>query len=203
MPAVLAVVDWYAVARRRSRLEAWAKPATLLSLAGAAASVGATERAGGWWLLTALLLGALGDAFLLVDTPGRFRAGLAAFLIGHLAYLGCFVAVGLQPRGWSWLGLGVLAVTLVVTRSVIAATYRLEGLALAVPVTAYMVVIGAMLVTAWLTGVPLIAAGATLFVVSDAMLGLNRFVRPWRWADLMVIVSYHLGQALIVAGMLG
>jgi uncharacterized membrane protein YhhN len=65
-----------------------------------------------------------------------------------------------------------------------------------------MLVIGAMVVTAFGTGRPLVAAGALVFMVSDAVLALDRFVRPRSWAPLAVMVTYHLGQGLIVAGAL-
>jgi uncharacterized membrane protein YhhN len=66
-----------------------------------------------------------------------------------------------------------------------------------------MVVIGAMVVTAWMTGEWLIGLGAVTFMVSDSVLAVAKFVRRRRHADLAVMVTYHLGQALIVAGVLG
>ncbi len=82
-------------------------------------------------------------------------------------------------------------------------THRLGGRALSVPVGVYMAVIGAMLVLAWCTGEPLVALGATVFVASDAILSVNRFVRPVPHGRLLLMVAYHVGQALIVAGVLG
>ena len=79
---------------------------------------------------------------------------------------------------------------------------REGGPALGGAVTAYMVVIGAMVVTAWATGHPLVALGATVFMVSDAVLALDRFVRARRFGSLAVMVTYHLGQVLIVLGVL-
>ena len=82
------------------------------------------------------------------------------------------------------------------------ATHRQGGAALSVPVAVYTAAIGAMLVCAWFTGEPLLALGATIFVASDATLSVDRFVRPLPRAHLLVMVTYHLGQALIVAGVL-
>ena len=62
--------------------------------------------------------------------------------------------------------------------------------------------IGAMVIYAFATGVGLIAIGATVFAVSDTVLARDRFVRPWDGAQLLVMVTYHVGQALIVAGVL-
>jgi uncharacterized membrane protein YhhN len=59
-----------------------------------------------------------------------------------------------------------------------------------------------MVVAAWATGRPLLALGATVFMASDAVLASDRFVRPLRWGRLAVMVTYHLGQVLIVLGVL-
>jgi len=202
LPACFALVDWYAVAREDRRTETWAKPLVLSSLIVAAAVLGATSTTAGLWLLAALVFGLLGDVALLSDTLPRFRAGVAAFLIGHLAYVACFASLGLPGPAWSWAGLAVLAAALFATRGVVPATQRVEGPALSVPVAVYSVVIGAMLLCAWFTGVPLVALGASVFVVSDAVLSIDRFVRPIPHARLILMVTYHLGQALIVAGVL-
>lgn len=202
LPACFALVDWYAVAREDRRTETWAKPLVLSSLLVVAVVLGATSSTAGVWLLVALVFGLLGDVALLSDSLPRFRAGVAAFLVGHLAYVACFASLGLPMPVWSWAGLVVLAAALFATRGVVPATHRLEGPALSVPVAVYSVVIGAMLLCAWFTGVPLVALGASVFVVSDAVLSIDRFVRPIPHARLILMVTYHVGQALIVAGVL-
>ena len=69
-------------------------------------------------------------------------------------------------------------------------------------VAAYMAVISAMLATALATGNVLAAAGAVLFVASDSMIAWDRFVRPFAWAPVAIMVTYHLGQAGLVASLL-
>lgn len=202
LPAVLALVDWYAVARDDRRTERWAKPAVLTSLMVTALVLGAAGSGTGWWLLVALFFGLLGDIALLSDTVPRFKAGVVAFLVGHLAYVACFVALGLPRPAWAWLGLVPLAVALVATRGVVPGVNRAAGGTAATMVAAYSGVIGAMLVTAWLTGEPLVALGATIFVASDSILSIDRFVRPLPHARLVLMVTYHVGQALIVLGVL-
>ena len=59
-----------------------------------------------------------------------------------------------------------------------------------------------MAVTGWATGRPLVGLGASLFVVSDTVLAMGRFVQARRWTSVVVMVTYHLAQALIVAGLL-
>ena len=202
LPAALALVDWYAVAREDRRTEAWAKPAVLFSLIMAALVLGATDTTAGLWLLAALVLGLVGDVFLLGDSDTRFRLGLAAFLLGHLGYVVCFVKLGLDPAAWAWVAWVVLLICLLVTRQVAAATYVRGGPSLAIPVALYTVVIGAMVILAFDTGEPLIAVGATVFAASDSILAVDRFVSPRPWAHVVVMVTYHVGQALIVGGVL-
>ena len=43
----------------------------------------------------------------------------------------------------------------------------------------------------------LVGLGAALFVISDATLALNRFRRPFRAAQAIVMSTYVVGQALI------
>lgn len=202
LPAALAVVDWYAVWRGDRRTERWAKPATLAALILTAVVLGATDSSAGVWLLVALAFGLAGDVFLLERSDSRFRLGLAAFLLGHLAYVVSFVRLGLDAPSWAWVAPVALAACLIATRQVPASTYLRGGLALAAPVAVYTVVIGAMLIFAFDTGVPLIAVGASVFAVSDTVLARDRFVRPRPWAPVAVMVTYHVGQALIVAGVL-
>jgi uncharacterized membrane protein YhhN len=202
LPACLALLDWYAVARDDRRTEIWAKPSVLASLILVAVVLGATASAAGTWLLVALAFGLLGDIALLSDSMPRFQAGLGAFLVGHLAYLVCFALLGLTAPSWAWGGLVVLAVALFATRRVVPATHRSGGRALSVPVAVYSAVIGAMLVAAWFTGEPLVALGASVFVASDATLSVDRFVRPLPHARVVLMVTYHVGQALIVVGVL-
>jgi uncharacterized membrane protein YhhN len=202
LPAVSAVTDWYAVARGDRRTETWAKPATLVALVLAALVLGAADTSAGLWLLLGLLFGLAGDVFLLDDSDTRFRLGLTAFLLGHLAFVVSFARLGLDPPGWQWVAWVVLFGCLVITRQVVPATFLRGGRALALPVAFYTVVIGAMVILAFDTGKLLIATGAAVFAVSDSILALDRFVRPRPWAPVAVMVTYHLGQALIVAGVL-
>lgn len=202
LPAAVALVDWYAVARDDRRTETWAKPLVMVSVMAVALVLGAADTDAGRWLLVALFFGLLGDIALLGETIPRFQAGVYAFLVGHLAYLVCFATLGLPRPTWAWVGLAALVVALVVTRGVVPATHREGGAAVSVPVAIYSLVIGAMLVCAWFTGEVWVAVGATVFVTSDTILSVNRFVRPVPHARLALMMTYQVGQALIVVGVL-
>ena len=206
LTAALALLNWIAVARGWFRLEWWTKLLTMVALIATVLLAGATDDAAGRWLVLALVLGLLGDLALLGDTEGRLLGGVAAFLLGHLAYLVCFATLGVSVRWWWPLVLVVLVATSWPTRAVVPAAWRRGGAPLAVPLAAYTLVIAAMTVLAFLTGEPLLALGASLFVVSDSLIALglarNDFVQDEGSAHVAVMVTYHVSQALLAVGVL-
>lgn len=198
---VVALADWYAVAAGRRAAERVLKPLALVLLIAVAVSFGAIEDGVGVAVLIALGCGLLGDVLLLRTDQTSFMAGLAAFLVGHLAYALAIVTAGLTP---SVLVPGLIALALVVVgRRIVAGAHRAGGSALAVAVTAYIVVIGAMTALAAMSPWSEVFAGAVLFLVSDAILGWTRFVTPLRWGRTATMVTYHLGQLVLVVGLLG
>ncbi len=198
-----ALVDWWAVIRGRARVERWAKPAVVVGLGGVALALGAATSATGWWVLAALGLGLVGDVLLLGEGQTRFLGGLAAFLAGHLAWVATFVSSGIDAPERAWVGVAVVGLALAVGRAIVPGAHRQGGVALAGPVVVYMAVIAVMALAGWATGAVAVGLGASLFVVSDTALGLGRFDREHRWTAPVVMVTYHLAQALLVLGLLG
>jgi uncharacterized membrane protein YhhN len=145
-----------------------------------------------------LALSLAGDIFLML--PGdRFLPGLVSFLLAHLAYLGAFT---------SGLHFEATVAPVVAYGAVGAAIFALlwPGLSrqLRGPVAVYVAVIAMMAGVAlarWLElggGPPLAAAvGAGLFLVSDALLALDRFRWSFRWARVAVLATYWAAQFLI------
>jgi len=204
-----ALVDWVAVARRDERLEYAAKPAVLAALILAAAVLPADHTDlvhRRWWFVAALACSLLGDVLLMLPRD-LFVPGLAAFLTGHVLFI-----VGLlqppSPPGsppFSFSAEGLVVATALVAAAAAVPAYRIfralvgDGhRELVGPVAVYLVAIGTMAVLACNVGVPAAAAGALLFVVSDTVLALNRFVRPMRHGDVAVHITYHLAQGLLV-----
>ena len=199
--------DWIAVARRMFRLEYLLKPLTLVLLIAAAATADLGEPKP--WVIAALVFALVGDVGLLLSaerTDGvpdlPFLLGLSAFMVAHLCYLGAFVAYGLN-------GLDVLAGVLVVGGACVLAlppvlrgTRRAGGAQLASIVAAYAALLGAMAVLGVGTGSIPTAIGVSLFLGSDIVLAWHRFVTRLLRGPVIVMVTYHLGQILILAGLL-
>ena len=70
------------------------------------------------------------------------------------------------------------------------------------PVLVYVVAIMTMVVLAANVGIPVALVGAGLFLLSDTLLALDRFVRPVPGRSLPVHVTYHLAQGLLVLSLL-
>ena len=66
-----------------------------------------------------------------------------------------------------------------------------------------MAVISTMGVAAFGRAVVIGIIGALLFMTSDTILAINRFVRPSRVLRVAVMVTYHLAQAALVVSLVG
>jgi uncharacterized membrane protein YhhN len=200
--ALIAALDWLAVYRRWARVERVAKPLVMVALAAVALTMGAADHTAGRFVLMALFFSLVGDIFLLRTASVDFFGGLLAFLLGHLAYVFAFLILGFQ-QWWALVGLLVAAsLGLTSGRRIVRSAAREGGAALGAGVTAYLLVISAMVVTASGTGRPLVLLGALAFMISDTVLAMDRFVGPRANARMVVIVTYHLGQAMMVIGAL-
>ena len=200
--AAAAATDWWAVATGNRRVEVVAKPAVAVLLVVLAATAGEVDGGVRVALVVAATCGLLGDVALLGRGETAFLAGLASFAVGHLAY-----AVAAVAGGISWLrvlvALPFMAALLgyrFVTETVPGAR-RAGGPVLAGAVTLYAVVISVMVLTATGSGSWVAAVGAALFAISDWVLGHDRFARHSRHARIVVIVTYHVGQALLILGL--
>lgn len=176
-----------------------AKPWPVLALLGwlRSAPAGAYRR----WISIGLVFSLAGDV-LLEWSPEMFVFGLSAFLIGHLAYL-----VGYLGDSKRFAPLALL-LALLAGGSMFATLYRAGLGGLLIPVALYALTISAMLWralartsaadisrrSAWLA-----AVGAALFVLSDSLIGINRFVSPFPEARYLIILTYWLGQWGIAA----
>jgi uncharacterized membrane protein YhhN len=202
LAGVLALTDWWAVARHHRRVEIVAKPATMAALVALAAVVGDPPGDVRAWLVVGAAFGLVGDVALLGDGETAFMAGLASFAVGHMAYVVAATQVGFEAGA---VIPGAVSVAALLgyrfINRIVPGARRHGGPVLAGAVVFYSVVISAMVFTAWTSGAWLAAAGAMLFAVSDWVLGHQRFVGPLPGRRLSVIVPYHIGQALLIVGL--
>lgn len=197
-----AAVNWGALATGRHGVEAVAKPLATALLVVVAATAGAPDGLVRVALVVAALCGLAGDVALLGNSETRFMAGLGAFAVGHAAYVLAALGAGVSARN------ALFAVPFMVVLlgwrflpETVPGARRAGGTVLFVAVLAYAMIIAAMVVTATGTGSVVAALGAMLFAISDWVLGYDRFVRPVRGRDLLVMVPYHVGQALLIVGL--
>lgn len=202
-------LDWIAVFFRYKPADYVLKPATL-ALMIAAAVVWHPLGADRQWVFTvgALGLSLAGDVFLMLPKD-LFLLGLAAFLGGHLAYIAAFDPLAEPVLAGAVLG-GLLVAGGIYLRVLYRNMPERTRAKYRIPVAAYFLAISVMVGSAASLlarpGIPKAASvsaavGAVLFLVSDALIGWRRFVRPFRNVDLAIIVLYHLGQAGLVLGL--
>lgn len=198
LAAAFAVGDWVLVQTGRGPQRWVTKPLSMVFLIGVAASLEPIDDTIRTWMVVGLVLSLIGDVCL--QAPERFFVfGLASFLLGHLAYI---VAMQTGRESWAWtaVGLALVAVAIaVVGRAVVSAVKGGDHPEMAGPVIAYLVVISAMVVSAFGTTATWAIIGACLFYASDATLAWNRFVTPLTYGPLAVMVTYHAAQFSLVA----
>lgn len=197
LAGVAALFNWIAVERKNKVLEYIAKPATTALLIGAAVALDPHNSAERAWFVVALVLCLVGDVFLMLPQD-MFVPGLASFLLGHICFLGGFIASHPKPS------VAFIPLALIVALAIprIAAPVvrgaRAQDKALVPPVIAYVTILALLLIVSLATGRALAIAGAFVFVTSDTILANNRFVKPLPHGHLATMVTYHAALALLV-----
>jgi len=146
-------------------------------------------------ILAGLIFSLAGDVLLEISDD-LFVPGLIAFLVGHLCYIGAFVSATREPR---WLRAVPFAAWVIIAYLVLLPNLK----DMAVPVAAYVIVIGVMM---WRASARVGAGGRTspdqwaaligaiLFGLSDTVLALDKFNALSIGPSFTVIVLYWLGQ---------
>jgi uncharacterized membrane protein YhhN len=199
--AAFAIADWVSRWRDDRRLEYVAKPATMVALVVVAAALDPALSGRRAWFVVALGCSLIGDVLLMLPSD-QFVGGLAAFLAGHVAYI---VGFRLDPPSGLAFVVGAAVVVVVVgpvARRVIGAVRGGGHRELVAPVAVYIAVIAVMVASALASGNAVAACGAVLFAVSDSMIAWDRFVRRLPFAPVAIMVTYHVGQALLVLSLL-
>ncbi len=167
-------------------------------------------------ILISLVFSMGGDVFLMFRNDDLFVFGLASFLIAHVLYIVGFVGSNKLASPQLPLG-GKLVFAIPYAFFVTGFLFILKDYILLnpatqkmfIPVVIYACVIGTMgIFASWRissTGKAsfyMVLCGALLFIASDSMIAINKFVQPLPYASLLIMSTYITAQYLIVRGMM-
>ena len=166
------------------------------------------------WYLIGLFFCLIGDVFLFLPTDKWFVPGIVSFLFGHSFYILSFGVFEIDSS--KLFPTLLLAFTIIIIGILIGLRLaegikkngedRLFGL-----IFVYSLAISYMLFSTWykfldtdwgLGEALLLAGGAMFFYISDSLIAWDRFVSKFNYAHLSIMITYHLGQLGIAAGVM-
>jgi uncharacterized membrane protein YhhN len=189
---------------RGSRRGVWlAKPLASTGFVLTALAAGALSSGYGRAVLVALALGWLGDVLLIPkERRGVFLAGVASFLLGHLAYAVAFALRGIDLEASAVAAALVAVLSLTVLRWL----WPYVPDRMRVAIAAYVAVISVMVVCALgladFRGQSTIALGALAFYASDLAVARQRFVAEG-FANKLWGLPLYYGAQLLLASSVG
>jgi alkenylglycerophosphocholine/alkenylglycerophosphoethanolamine hydrolase len=193
------------------KLEWIAKPAVMIALFVWLFT--STELKGAsLWFGLGIVFSLSGDILLMLALDRFFIFGLGTFLLAHLAYV-----IGFNtplPEFSLWGIVFAVMISLGGARIIrrILDTLAAKGQTrMRIPIIVYSTVISIMLLSAmiklmdisWQAGAAaLVSSGAFLFYLSDIILAWNKFVAPIQHGRIYNIAAYHIGQIMLIAGVI-
>ena len=142
-------------------------------------------------LLAALLFSMGGDVLLEI---GFFIPGLVSFLFAQLLYGSLFLRYHSDWRNRPAVSLAIIGFSVVV--GIFMWGYAGD---MRIPVLAYLVVIAVMGLSANTSHIRGATLGAAIFIFSDSIIAVDRFVLPIPASDWLIMVSYYLAQYCLVS----
>ena len=206
LAVVAAFVDWCVVWKGKHQWRKYTKPLPLVLLLVVIAMSGPGYPFPIVLFVVGLLFGLLGDVLLLMQGRKAFILGLISFLVGHLFYIVGFNIEPVKQSIWMFIFLLPMGLAFWLLMKLILPHVKKP---LRFPVWAYGFVLVMMSYSSLLTslrsdwkttGVVLSIFGGILFLTSDMMLAVDRFVRAK--FGVWVMVTYHLAQMAIIAAVL-
>lgn len=149
-------------------------------------------------VLVALSFSALGDVILEMDFPNQFVFGLGAFLLAQLVYAANFLRFANFRNRRSLLRIvPVILSAVLLARLILPATGELAP---AVLIYLLAIVIMALAAAAHRGQSGLLFGGALIFMLSDTLIALNKFIAPVPFADTAIMLTYYGAQFTILYG---
>jgi len=163
-------------------------------------------------IFMALLFSWLGDCLLMLQQiiEGAFVYGLSAFLLAHVFYMFVFKNSQFETQSKDYKSFITTRIgfLLFIGSALIYMLFPFLN-ELAIPVILYTLVITAMAIFALLRrgktvekSFIMVYSGALLFIMSDAMIAIDKFMSPIVQARLLIMATYISAQFLIVKGIL-
>jgi len=150
------------------------------------------------YLLVGLIFCLIGDVCLALPQEKAFRAGLIAFLVGHIFYIFSFSSL-IQIYHWISAGLFIIFGL----SALIFLWLRPHLKSMLIPVLLYILAITVMASGAWavfwkssfpISGRALILAGSLCFYFSDVFVARDKFIKEGYTNRLLGLPLYYAGQ---------
>ncbi len=159
-------------------------------------------------LLLAAMAFSLGGDVLLMLPGNLFIPGLASFLVAHLFYIALFRS-DCASNAWFPPKKALAGTTLAAVAMYVTVFPGLPDLTLKLAVAAYAAVISLMAAQALgrarllqTAAAMRVAMGACIFMLSDSLIAIDRFVQPLPMAAFWILSTYYAAQLLIVGNSL-
>ena len=158
------------------------------------------------WVILALFFSWAGDILLMFEErkPIFFLLGLSAFLIAQVFYIIFFHNIRMREY---IRGNALFLLLVIVYYSILISVLSPYLGDMKLPVRIYGVVLSFMLMLAMHTMLGKnkkaglwMMLGAILFVISDSLLALNKFLTAFNYAGIIIMVSYGFAQLFITEG---
>ena len=164
------------------------------------------------WLMIGMVFALVGDVFLMIREVDLFALGLGAFLIMQLCYSRAFwLSIRQRSQPIAIRSLWRVVIPFILYDAIFLIMLRPEFVqksaltALWWPVVGYVICLSTMGVLAiqrrGLPGYNWVAAGALLFILSDSLIAIDKFLSPIAGATWLIMSTYAAAQYLIVVGM--
>ncbi len=162
--------------------------------------------------LIALIFSWIGDVLLMFqhDNNSFFLFGLGAFLLAHITYMFDYYYLQInlgQKQNRTFIVLRVIILAFAGGALLNVLWPHLSSMK--IPVVLYTLVIVLMAVFAVLrrdrtspSSFSFIYGGALLFIVSDGMIAVSRFLQPFNYQSELIMLTYIFAQFFIVKGVL-
>jgi uncharacterized membrane protein YhhN len=163
-------------------------------------------------VILAIIFSCAGDTLLMFQAKDGnfFMFGLAAFLVAHIFYIPAYRQHQSSDTSNELQGLQKIRyafpIILSGTGLVVILYSRLGGMK--IPVLIYAIVLTGMVLAALFrfgktnsSSFALVFGGAILFMISDSLIAINKFLEPLPMAGIWIMVTYIGAQYLIITGL--